>query len=442
MSTTPIPSSTPRPAQWLAPHVGRTVSGLSRLARRGEGSVIGGKVALSLDQSLPSRLAAPMKVALVSGTNGKTTTTTLLAMGLAASGPTATNKQGANLASGLTGALLASPEARYAALEVDEAVLPWALHELRPRAVALLNLSRDQLDRLHEVRATAERWSRALAGDAPPLVVANADDPLVAWAVDEVAEGTEVVWVGAGLAWQLDSSACPWCESDLAFADTGWHCPGCRRSRPDPTYRLADDGVIDGAGQLHDLGLTLPGRSARANAAMALAVIDQLGLSTERATARWAEVRSIEGRYQHVTHRGVELVLHLAKNPAGWADLLDLVVGSPGPLVLVLNAQGQDGRDPSWIWDVPFERLAGRRAYCLGERGLDLAVRLEYAGLDVARVTDLDAAVDRVTADRASQRAEPPAPSRRPPAPVDLIANYSAFQQVRRQLAEADPRRR
>jgi lipid II isoglutaminyl synthase (glutamine-hydrolysing) len=414
------------------------VSELSRLARRGEGSVIGGKVALWVDRGLAARLAAPMTVALVSGTNGKTTTTTLLALGLAASATTATNRQGANLTSGVTGALLAAPDATYAALEVDEAVLPWALGQLHPRAVALLNLSRDQLDRLHEVRATAERWRRALAADAPPLVVANADDPLVVWAVDEVAhaqgDAQGVVWVGAGLAWQLDSSACPWCEADLAFTDTGWHCPGCGRARPDLAYRLSDGAVVDGRGGAHSLGLTLPGRSAQANAAMALAVIDQLGLPVEPATASWAEVHSIEGRYQHVRHRGVELVLHLAKNPAGWADLLDLVAHSSGPLLLVLNAQGQDGRDPSWIWDVPFEALAGRRAYCLGERGLDLAVRLDYAGLDVAQVPDLDTAVDQVVVDRraAGHGAEP----------VDLIANYSAFQQVRRQLADADPRRR
>ena len=92
---------------------------------------------------------------------------------------------------------------------------------------------------------------------------------------------------------------------------------------------------------------------------MAFAVIDRLGLPTEGATQRWGEIHSIEGRYQQVTHRGVDLVLHLAKNPAGWADLLDLVEAGSGPLVLVLNAQGQDGRDPSWIWDVPVRAAAG-----------------------------------------------------------------------------------
>ena len=415
-----------------------------RLARLGEGSVIGGKVALSIDGRLAGRLATPMTVALVSGTNGKTTTTTLLALGLAVAGPTATNKQGANLASGLTGALLASPDATFAALEVDEAVLPWALRELHPRAVALLNLSRDQLDRLHEVRATAERWRRALATGAPPLVVANADDPLVAWAVDELAghelvdhaDGrSRVVWVAAGLAWQLDSSACPWCEADLEFTETAWRCLGCGRVDTHPSYSLSDgsasdgslgDGVVvDGDGAAHPLGLSLPGRSARANAAMAFAVIDQLGLPTEPATARWGDLRSIEGRYQHVHHRGAELVLHLAKNPAGWADLLDLVARSSGPLVLVLNAQGQDGRDPSWIWDVPFEQLAGRRAYCLGERGLDLAVRLDYAGLDVTQVADLDAAVDQLVAEQRGAAREASS-SRWTSSPTTAPSNRSA----------------
>ncbi len=275
--------------------------------------------------------------------------------------------------------------------------------------------------------------------------MANADDPLVAWAVADV-DPDAVVWVGAGLAWELDSSACPWCEADLAFGASGWRCAGCGRTRPEPQYRLADGDVVDADGAAHALGLALPGRSARANATMAYAALDQLdqldglGRTTDQAISGWSGLASIEGRYQHVTHRGVELVLHLAKNPAGWADLLDLVAGGAGPLVLVLNAQGQDGRDPSWIWDVPFEQLAGRRAYCLGERGLDLAVRLDCAGLDVAQVPDLDAATDRLAADAATEA--PAGSPRRPPAPVDLIANYSAFQQVRRQLAEADPRRR
>ncbi len=142
----------------MARRLGGAVSGLSRTLGRGEGSVIGGEVALRLDPSLARRLAAPMSVALVSGTNGKTTTTTLLAAGLATVASTTTNRTGANLPNGLTGALMRDPDASYAALEVDEGYVPWALRELDPAAVVLLNLSRDQLDRLNEVRGTADRW--------------------------------------------------------------------------------------------------------------------------------------------------------------------------------------------------------------------------------------------------------------------------------------------
>jgi UDP-N-acetylmuramyl tripeptide synthase len=379
--------------------------------------VIGGEIALRVDPGLVGRLAQPMKVALVSGTNGKTTTTTLLAAGLATIGPIATNRTGANLANGLASALLAAPGSTFAALEVDEAVLPWALRELEPDVIALLNLSRDQLDRLHEVRATAGRWRTAIADGYEGLIVANADDPLVVWAVGDDPSPSAVAWVGAGLAWQHDSSACPWCDADLTFEPAGWHCSNCGRARPALDYALAD-GAITGPHQTRaELILALPGRSARANAAMAYAVIDHMGLSTSAAVAAWGEISSIEGRFQQVEVAGAELTLHLAKNPAGWTDLLDLVAGRAAPLIMALNAQGQDGRDPSWIWDVPFESLAGRRAICLGERGLDLAVRLDYAGLEVDRATSL---VD------AARRAGP--------GPVDLIANYSAFQQVRSEL--------
>ncbi len=384
--------------------------------------MIGGEIALRVDPGMAGRLAWPMKVALVSGTNGKTTTTTLLAAGLATVGPVATNRTGANLANGLAGALLAAPDATFAALEVDEAVLPWAMRELQPDVIALLNLSRDQLDRLHEVRATAGRWRTAIADGFDGLIVANADDPLVVWAVGDDPEPGRVAWVGAGLAWQHDSSACPWCDADLRFEPDGWRCSGCGRARPAAHYSLVDGSVVGPSGTSAELVLALPGRSARANATMAYAVIDHLGLSTAAVIDAWGEINSIEGRFQQVELAGSELTLHLAKNPAGWTDLLDLVAGRTGSLIMVLNAQGQDGRDPSWIWDVPFESLAGRHVVCLGERGLDLAVRLDYAGLEVERATGLTDAARRAG-----------------PGPVDLIANYSAFQQVRAELDRHRP---
>ncbi|HVN50856.1 MAG TPA: DUF1727 domain-containing protein, partial [Acidimicrobiales bacterium] len=197
-------------------------------------------------------------------------------------------------------------------------------------------------------------------------------------------------------------------------------CGSCGRARPGCGLVLDGGEVVRSDSSRVALDLALPGRSAMANAAMAFAVVEGLGVPIEPAVRAWHDIRSIEGRYQHVPYEGAELVLHLAKNPAGWADLLDLVSRGTAPLVLVLNAQGQDGRDPSWIWDVPFEQLRGRRAVCLGERGTDLAVRADYAGLEVTRVTTLAEAARAVA-----------------PGPVDLIANYSAFQQVRAELGRA-----
>lgn len=413
---------TPHPAPGLRSRAalvaGRAVSKVSQLAGRGEGTVIGGLVALRLDPSIAAELAAPMRVVLVSGTNGKTTTTRLIAEGLSTAAPTASNHTGSNLANGIAGALLRSPDATLAALEVDEAVVPWALEMVHPEVVVLLNLSRDQLDRMHEVRATADRWRAALAAAPPRTVVANADDPLVVFAVGDL----PVVWVSAGLAWALDASACPWCGALVMFpggggTSGGWRCDTCGRTRPMCAYALGDTLVETPHGPV-ELDLALPGRSAAANATIALAAVEQLEVDPARALERWRSIRSIEGRYERVSHHGAELHLHLAKNPAGWVDVLGLVGETDDPVILGFNAQVQDGRDPSWIWDVPMELLAGRPVVCFGERATDLAVRLAYAEVDVT------------VADSLADAAELAGPG-----PVELIANYSSFQQVRGELA-------
>jgi len=385
------------------------------VAGRGEGTVIGGLVALRLDPTVAATLAQSMRVVLVSGTNGKTTTTRLIAEALATKAATATNHTGSNLANGIAGALLRSPDAVLAALEVDEAVVPWALSMVRPEVVVLLNLSRDQLDRMHEVRATADRWQAALAAYPPRVIVANADDPLVVFAAGEV----PTVFVGAGLAWEFDASACPWCGALLTFAPAGWHCDGCGRARPSCTFTLGD-GVVETEGGPLTLGLTLPGRSAAANAAMALGAAAQLDVDLIAALEQWRTITSIEGRYERVSYHDADLHLHLAKNPAGWVDVLGLVGSTDDPVILGFNAQVQDGRDPSWIWDVPMELLAGRPVVCFGERATDLAVRLVYAEVDVTVADSLAAAAELAG-----------------PGPVELIANYSAFQQIRSELARA-----
>ncbi|HEX2851274.1 MAG TPA: MurT ligase domain-containing protein, partial [Acidimicrobiales bacterium] len=376
----------------------------------------GGAIARRIDPEALAHLAVGRPVALVSGTNGKTTTTALLAALARRQGPVVTNRAGANLHNGLVATLLGAPADRRAVLEVDEAALPSVITSTRPQVVALLNLSRDQLDRLHEVRHTADRWRVALESSPSVAVVANADDPLVVWA----AETSEVTWVACGQHWHLDATTCPHCSSALERAGA-WRCTGCDWRRPDVDYALDTDGSQPMLRRIRDdhtwpLDLPLPGRFNLANAALALAAADTMGLAGDDPSAAWQEVQAVSDRYRVVDRDGTAYRLLLAKNPAGWAEMLTLLEGSDRPAILALNARGQDGVDPSWIWDVPFELLAGRRVICTGERASDLAVRLTYAGVDHQWAGDLDAAIALAAGW----------------GDVDLVANYTAFQQARR----------
>ena len=202
----------------MAAGIGAATGGLSRRLGRGGGSVVGGRAILAVDPDALHRLARGRLVALVSGTNGKTTTTSLLRTALATSGPVVTNVLGANLPPGLAAALAAGPAGAPAALEVDEAWLGRVVQETEPRAVALLNLSRDQLDRNNEVRQLASSWRRTLAARPDTVVVANADDPLVVWGAGCA---PDVRWVGAGQPWTLDASGCPSCGGRIRFGGVG-----------------------------------------------------------------------------------------------------------------------------------------------------------------------------------------------------------------------------
>ena len=198
----------------VATTVGGAAATVSRLAGKGDGSVIGGVISLRLAPDLLSLLAAGRQVVLVTGTNGKTTTTKLITAALAPlGGQIASNIYGANMEAGLTSALSRAPDARVAVLETDEKYIPAMIKATRPAVVVLLNLSRDQMDRAAEIWLLARRWREALENAPGCRVVANADDPLVAWAASGAAT---VTWVAAGQRWRDDSWCCPNCGSPAA----------------------------------------------------------------------------------------------------------------------------------------------------------------------------------------------------------------------------------
>lgn len=393
--------------------VGAAAAAASRRLGRGSGDVIGGKTALRLDPGVLTELAAGRRIALVSGTNGKTTTTRLLAAAAASAAPVATNGGGANMAPGVVTALARHRDPR-AVLEVDEIWLPRVATAVRPAAVVLLNLTRDQLDRSNETRRIAALW-RALGAAVPDAVaVANADDPLVTWA----ALGFDrQVWVGAGQRWTLDSAVCPDCARLLRRDDSGWRCSGCGLARPEPAIEVADATSLRYGDETLSLHLRLPGSVNAGNAAMALgAARAAFGTAPEKALAAMADVHDVAGRYAVVPLAGRQARLLLAKNPAGWLEMLSLLdEAPPRPLVVHFHSRVADGRDPSWIWDVPLERLAGRTVHVSGERAEDVVLRLTYAGADARQHADPEAAV----AAAAPAGAE-----------VDVLATYTAFREL------------
>jgi len=405
----------------------RLAGALSRRTGRGRGSTLPGRVGLRLEPSLLGRLAADRRVVLVSGTNGKSTTTRYLAAALATCGPVLTNGDGANLRSGLVTALLAAPPRdgvpgdERAVLEIDEAVLATSVVELAPRVVVLLNLTRDQLDRTGEVASLVRAWSAALRQAPWAVVVANADDPLVCAAVLMARpDATGVHWVGAGQPWRHDCPLCPVCGAAWTAPGDDWSCAACGFARPSAAWWLVGDSLHVPGGTDVLLRLGLPGRANRANAAMAVAAAACLGVSVAAAVAAMRSVSEVDGRYLQVAHAGGQVRLLLAKNPAGWAEVLAQLADQDGRVVVAVNAHGADGTDTSWLWDVPFEQLRGRDVVASGERSADVALRLRYAG--VAHSVDPQAL-------RAA--------SGRPGLRTHVIANYTAFTRVRAQLLGA-----
>ncbi len=405
----------------------RAVGAASRRLGLGGGSVIGGHVGLALDPSLLTELARGRQVALVSGTNGKTTTTRLFAAAvarLAPGGVVATSGSGANLPQGLVSALAEAPLGAPAVLEVDEAYLGLVMTATAPKVIVLLNLSRDQLDRVSEVRMLATRWREALARAAGAVVVANADDPLVVWAA---AGSANVVWVAAGELWRMDAAGCPACGGRVSFDGRGsfdgkgWACD-CGFARPEPNFEVDGSDLLTRAGERLPIVLGIPGRFNRANASMAAVGAAALGIDLRSALDAMAPVAEVEGRYAVVPYGSAAVRMLLAKNPAGWTELLDMIEGDAPAVVIGINARVADGHDPSWLWDVPFEQLRGRKVVATGERCRDLGVRLLYGAVEHVVVPEqLEALGTAATWLGTSQ--------------VEYIGNYTAFQDLRQKLS-------
>jgi UDP-N-acetylmuramyl tripeptide synthase len=403
----------------------RAAGTLSRLARTGGGTTMPGKLLWKLDPEAVDRLAArlPLGSALVSATNGKTTTAAMVAEILSPRVRLAHNRAGANLVSGVASALLEARDAQLGLFEVDEGALPEVVRRVLPGAICLGNLFRDQLDRYGELELVAERWRAAVrALDPSARLVVNADDPQVGDLAREragsIAFGLDDPSVARPqLEHAADSKYCIRCGTPYRYAAAyvghlgDYCCPSCGHGRPalDVAARALELGglerasfeLVSPAGKRR-VELPLPGLYNVYNALAAASLSLVLGASLDEVQTGLEGFAPAFGRFERIAIGDRTLLILLIKNPAGANEAVRTLVagGAPRVAVVALNDAIADGRDVSWIWDVDFEPLLEglERVVTTGDRAAELALRFKYGGLADAAievVPALDRALDR-----------------------------------------------
>ena len=398
----------------------RLARAMSRRLGRGGGTTLPGRLLLRLDRHAIRRLGQRLEAgtALLSATNGKTTTASMIAGILERAGrPVVRNAAGSNMHWGIATALIdAGRESSELGLfEVDEAWLPAVARELQPDTFVLCNLFRDQLDRYGELELLADRWAELVderAGSA--RFVLNADDPLVA---DLGRERPGVVYFGISddsqalpeLQHAADSKHCRNCGTPYDYDAVylghlgRYRCPGCGRQRPEPDVvaeRITLDGMSGSQMSLRtpagstEVRLPLPGLYNVYNAVAAAAAAMELGAPLDDVKASLEAQTAAFGRVETIPVEGRDVSILLVKNPAGANEVLRTLTleGRELDLWIALNDKIADGRDVSWVWDADFELLGGRvrRVTCSGTRAEEMALRLKYAGIDAELEVERD----------------------------------------------------
>jgi lipid II isoglutaminyl synthase (glutamine-hydrolysing) len=437
----------------------RAVGGLARRAGRGGGTSLPGKVLMRLEPHAIAELAdrLPRGCAVISATNGKTTTAAMAASILEGAGTTLVhNRAGANMAGGVASTLLAAsrPGGRIAGqfglFELDEFWLDRVTADLKPKAILLANLFRDQLDRYGELDTIADRWATVAASAAPEVgLVLNADDPLIA---DLGRNRAQVSYFGVEddamalpeMQHASDSKHCRRCGAAYVYETVylghlgHYRCPSCGQARPAPTIaaeqielqgtRAASFTLRTPAGSRR-VELPLPGLYNVYNALGAAALCLELAVGLDDVVAGLHQVKAAFGRAETVAIDKLELSILLIKNPAGANEILRTLVLEEGELDVlgVLNDRTADGRDVSWVWDADFEILASRLRHvtCAGTRAAELALRLKYAGVPVDRIKviyELPVALDAAVAEAQNGR-------------LFALPTYTALLELREELA-------
>jgi UDP-N-acetylmuramyl tripeptide synthase len=362
--------------------ISKFAGALSKTLLRKSGATIPGKILLKIYPSALQSLGKNRTILLVSGTNGKTSTTRALAKLVSTVGITVSNSTGSNLDRGVATTLMAKSD--FAVLEVDELHLINVAKALQPKVVLLLNLTRDQLHRMHEVKKVAKRWHE-LAKELPHTTfVGDVDDPFVAYALDG---GFAPLRISFGGRPHEDGAVCPACGKYLNWNSKGYTCK-CGLSNKN------SDRVLNAS------------TAAKRNAELANVAASLVGASpiefSESELERSSKLKVGDSNTK----------IRLTKNPASWRESLKGVTSQY--VILILNAREVDGIDTSWLWDVDFSSLKGKNVVVTGERALDMVYRLHVQGISAKDYKDFESAAKSFPAN----------------SNIEVLAAYTAFHEL------------
>jgi UDP-N-acetylmuramyl tripeptide synthase len=404
-------------ATWVA----KLIREIARRTGKGGGTSLPGLVALRICPNYVEKMSARLSQGsvVITGTNGKTTTAALFAEMARKSGREVVhNSTGSNLLRGIAtimasqAGMLGGPRADLGIFEVDEATMPEAVGNLKPRLIIVTNLFRDQLDRYGELDKTAEIIRRSVLMVPEAEVLLCADDPLVTsigtglsnrihyFGLEDPAHGTDEFERAT------DSKDCPVCGNELIYKINyyghlgAWECPKQDLRRPTPEFSAS--GIVFaglsgseiklriGKGEV-PVRLRIPGLYSVYNAVAATGLATLLGIAPKIIQETLESGEGVFGRIETISVGTKKLVMILVKNPAGANQALTLLALEPGDknVLLALNDKFADGTDVSWIWDTDFERLEGQvaRVVTSGIRAPELGLRLKYAGVDMKKVS-------------------------------------------------------
>lgn len=431
---------------------------LSQITKSGSGSALPGLVAQRIDPKIITKLAdkLPGGIILVTGTNGKTTTSKMIAGILEAAGHKVIyNFSGSNLARGIASFLIQKTnfwgtriDGEIGLFEVDEATMPEIVSLVTPKLIVVTNLFRDQLDRYGEVDKTAAIIEKAIKMAPEAALLLNADDPLVASLGDD---STKALYFGIDDSYKTKSSGaidtrnCLSCGHELSFSPRyyghlgNYKCPNCGLARPKLNFSLkslqltteSSAAVFVESNHKFPLQVALPGLYNLYNALTAAAVADFYGIPGASISAALAKVSAAFGRMEKISVGDKNIFLMLVKNPTGFTQTIETLTcdETKKNVLISLNDNFADGTDISWIWDAELE-IAKSYLGCItisGIRAEDMLLRFKYAGFDISKIvieknqkTALDSALSNTKSGET----------------LYILPTYTAMLEIRRILAE------